>query len=268
MPHRRSTAPGALRSRRHSSAARLKGEHAELMAALRNLIDSLAQTVQINQFISQTSAVWPPQPLGRWPLEADTLGRLVHEVSIRRHEAVIEFGSGASTVAIGKALALAYGDRAAGRHIAFEHHPDFHRLTAAALSAMGLTRVTQLLLSPLVQLARNPEPFGSQPYYDCGQALQDFLSALPADTENLLVLVDGPPGSTCPKARYPALPEVCARTRHLNVSYLLDDASRQDETEILRHWRRHLTSHQIRHTVETWKSQKGVVKITVPAAEI
>ena len=59
---------------------------------------------------------------------------------------------------------------------------------------------------------------------------------LPKDVLIDLLVVDGPPGSTCRLARYPALP-VFAEMMNKNACVFLDDANRKEEMEIVRRWR-------------------------------
>ena len=52
-----------------------------------------------------------------------------------------------------------------------------------------------------------------------------------------LVFVDGPPGTTGPLARYPALPVLRDRCAP-GARFILDDAARPDERTIINRWTR------------------------------
>ena len=131
---------------------------------------------------------------------------------------------------------------------------------------MELSDAVRLELAPISSAQYRHPDADDQRYYACAAALDEFLAGLPADAHNLLVLVDGPPGSTCRYARYPALPHVLPLTRHLNTTFLLDDSHRPDEAAALAQWQQFMREQGIDFTIRGWPSDKGVAEIIVPPA--
>lgn len=257
--------------RRSSTASRIP---ARLNETLRSLIANQLADGSLEQhiynYLSDREVCWMPQQLGKWPLDACTLAELILRVEQGLVDAVIEFGSGASTVAIAKALrhANAHEHAAGVLHLAFEHHPQFHRQTLSALHAMELGDIVRLELAQLAPSPHRHPMAEAQEFYACSSAIEHFLAGLPEGARNLLVLVDGPPGSTCRYARYPALPHVLHPARHLETTFVLDDSRRPDECAALEQWQRLMKDQGVAYSTRAWKSDKGVVEIQVPAAVV
>ena len=163
------------------------------------------------------TAITPLNP--GWQLSAQALQEVVRQVLLDRPKVVVECGSGASTMWIGRALRQV-GE---GRLISREDSADWVGIVGGLLQYEGLSRV-EVRHAPIepVEVAG-----GKQPWY--------AVSAL-ADVEQVdLLLVDGPPGRTSKLARYPAVPALRGKLRP-GATILLDDCHRRDEKETLRRW--------------------------------
>ena len=151
-----------------------------------------------------------------WALTAAGLERVLAEIDGGR-DLVVECGSGASTVAIGRLLA----ERGTGRLFSLEHDRRWYADTAARLERAGASERVELLHAPL-----------RDGWYDPAA-----LRRLPDGIE--LLLVDGPPGELDPngEARYPALPALAGRLLE-GTLVILDDIHRPGERRVLQRWQR------------------------------
>lgn len=162
-------------------------------------------------------AITPLNP--GWQLSSQALHEVVRHVLVERPEVVVECGSGASTMWIGRAL----GRAGQGRLVSLEDSADWVAVVTGLLQQEGLSGV-EVRHAPMetIQVAGH-----AQPWYS--------TSAL-ADVEGIdLLLVDGPPGRTSKQARYPAVPALRDKLRP-GATVMLDDCHRRDEKETLHRW--------------------------------
>jgi len=163
------------------------------------------------------TAITPLNP--GWQLSSRAMQEVVRHVLLDQPEVVVECGSGASTMWIGRALRQV-GE---GRLISLENSADWVEIVAGMLRHEGLSGV-EVRHAPMepVQAAGHEQPWYS-------------LSALADVAEIDLLLVDGPPGRTHKLARYPAVPALRDKLRPGAV-VMLDDCHRRDEKETLHKW--------------------------------
>lgn len=154
-----------------------------------------------------------------WSAGADFLSLLVDHVLAHRPSAIVECGSGLSTLMLARCCAL-NGD---GRVWSLENDPDCAAHTRDALARYGLEQVVRVVDAPLRRYSLNTQEFD---WYDLG--------GLPTRAIELLI-VDGPPGRLGPLARYPALPLLRERLAP-RCTIFLDDAARPDEQAIVARW--------------------------------
>lgn len=110
-----------------------------------------------------------------------------------------------------------------GGHVySLEHEAQFAEATRRLLRDYGLQDFASVIDAPL-------QSEGSQsPWYSL-DGLPDSLP--PVD----VLVVDGPPASGAPLARYPALPRLKSRLA-AKCSVFVDDADRPSEQETIRRW--------------------------------
>ena len=157
--------------------------------------------------------------LGGWAIAPRSMLAVIEHVLRERPRVVVELGSGASTVWLGYAV-----QRYGGHVLSIDHLESYASNTRAMIEDHGLTGVTDVRVAELreVELAD-----GRWSWYDPAQ----FEDVRRID----LLVVDGPPGSTGPEARFPAVPML--RDRLVTGSIVvLDDARRRDEASILERW--------------------------------
>jgi len=163
--------------------------------------------------------VYPGNPAALCPENALFVLQQIH---LRRPKRVVEFGSGASTVLLARALRQLGDDR---RLDSFEHLASWYERTRDLLRSTGLQEVVRLHYSPLEKREGLDVP-----WYDVSVLAKDEA---PCD----LVLVDGPEGgSRDPLARIGGFLTVRDRLAPEAV-VLLDDGLRRGEREIVRRWR-------------------------------
>jgi predicted O-methyltransferase YrrM len=153
--------------------------------------------------------------LGSWKADTGLLTLVADHIIAARPKTVVEFGTGASTLIVARALALSGG----GDFISFEQHPEFVQATRDWLAEHGLEADVRAV--PL-----RPAP-GGWPglWYDHGD-LPDAIDFL---------LIDGPPWTIHPFTRGSAS-TVFGRIAP-GGTIMLDDAARPGERVVARRWR-------------------------------
>ncbi len=162
-------------------------------------------------------------PLRQWAISPDSARELVRVVRAANPKHVVECGSGASTVMLGH-LAIA---GQVGRITSLEHEPLWYEATRTRLRDAGIADEVELVFAPLTERTVGEDV---ATWYDIDVATLD-----PID----LVIVDGPPQSIGPMARWPAAPLLLDRCAP-GCLFVLDDYIRDDEQAIADRWRAEL----------------------------
>lgn len=153
--------------------------------------------------------------LGSWKADTGLLTLVADHILAARPRTIVEFGTGASTLIVARALEMAGG----GSFISFEQHPEFVQATRDWLAE-------HRLLADLRAVPLRPADKGwSGLWYDHGELPEsiDFL------------LIDGPPWTIHPFTRGSAS-TVFGRIAP-GGTIMLDDAARPGERVIARRWR-------------------------------
>ncbi|TFI58028.1 class I SAM-dependent methyltransferase [Sphingomonas parva] len=154
--------------------------------------------------------------LGAWKADTGLLTLVTDHILEHRPGLVVEFGTGASTLVIAKALQKAGG----GTLISFEQHEDFVDATRKWLADYGLEADLRA-----VPLAPSPDGWPGL-WYAHGR--------LPRNID--MMLVDGPPWTIHPLTRG------AASSLFDNIApggtIFLDDAARPGERVVARRWRK------------------------------
>lgn len=163
---------------------------------------------------------YPLPALRGWAASPDLLLEVAKHMLNQKPGVVLECSSGSSTLVAARCMQL----NGKGRVFSLEHNPDYAEATRVELKRQGLADWATVVDAPLENL---PGKSGSSWY---------SLANLPAEANHAdLLIIDGPPQSTCSMARYPAIP-------HLKdflapeATIFLDDADRDDEREAVRLW--------------------------------
>jgi predicted O-methyltransferase YrrM len=157
----------------------------------------------------------PYLPFSSGAMRASGLVHLCNHVFHTAPDAVVECGSGTSTVVLARLLA----QRGHGRLVALEHDPGWAAAITRQLEAEGLAAVARVVLAPLQD----------------GWYAAAGIDELPARID--LLVVDGPPADTpeLAHARHPALGRLEPRLGP-TATVVLDDIGRAGEREVLRRW--------------------------------
>lgn len=162
----------------------------------------------------------PLPPIRDWSLLPDLAADLIERIHRREIRNILEVGSGSSTVLFAMAFA-AVGD---GCVHALEHDPEYAARTQALLQEHGVVDYATVLHAPLAACALD------------GHTTEWYgIEALDLPTGVDLLLVDGPPESTGPEARYPAVPMLADRLA-TGAMIVLDDGYRPAERRIAERW--------------------------------
>jgi len=164
----------------------------------------------------------PLPPMGGWAIGPDFACELVREIIRRRPRAILELGTGASTLVSGYALEMGGG----GKIVSVEHQMEYSSLSALNIKDHQLGDTAQVIHAPLKDVVIGGETF---PWYD--------PSCFPQDRLFDMLIVDGPPGHLRPLARFPALP-MLMKALTPDAIIVLDDANRPDEVSIIDRWDR------------------------------
>ncbi|MFB8145827.1 class I SAM-dependent methyltransferase [Microbacterium sp. NPDC056003] len=198
----------------HARVNTIPGQHRRLASDLVTDVQALFQLMQ------RYSPSAPLPLVAGWALSPAGLLYLADSIERRQAELVVECGSGTSTLW----AAMAMRHKGSGRVLALEHLDAYAEKTRAVLEAHGLSEWAEVRVCPLVDVST---PRGEFRWYDF-------------DVESLgrsidILLVDGPPGTTGPHARYPALPLLAPKLSEPSL-IVVDDAERPDERETIGFW--------------------------------
>jgi predicted O-methyltransferase YrrM len=184
----------------------------------------------------------PPTPLPPtrgWAMSPDLLLHVVNLIRSERPQRVIECGSGISTAVVALALKRFSG----GKVIALEHAEWAGHRTERLLEDWGISEFGEVRCAPLV------------PQEISGESFHWYSPASLPDGPFDLVIVDGPPGSTGPHARYPA--GELLRQLAAPGWAILDDTKRQDELAAAQRWVEEIPGLRSR----TVPAEKGAVEL-------
>ncbi|MCT8498561.1 glycosyltransferase [Chromohalobacter canadensis] len=168
-----------------------------------------------------------PEPLSAmtsWSVAPEFSWWLYSHIVNCKYKSIVELGSGTSTVVIGEALKK----NGYGKVVSFEHNEEYYKKTQKLVQDSGVSDYVKLILAPLKNYSLEGETYK---WYDiCFDHLRHILY----DGAEL-VLIDGPPAATNRHARYPALPLLKDFVKKEAI-WILDDAAREEEQEILERW--------------------------------
>lgn len=173
-----------------------------------------------------------------WVASPDFLGILSALIQEHQPSIVFEAGGGATTLISGYSLQ----QLGSGHVYAVDHQQKFAEQTRDQIKQHGLSEYATALYAPLTPIDINGT---SWQWYDLTQF--DFVSDID------LLVVDGPPQYDNPSdmARYPALPVMKDKLK-ADALILMDDADRENEQEISKHWEQEFSLDLIRYYEKSW----------------
>jgi hypothetical protein len=166
-----------------------------------------------------------PLDLSGWSADPVFVHNVVRLLIETRPALVVECGSGSSTVVVARCLrALGHG-----RIVSLDHDPVYAERSRGLLRLHGVEDVASVVTAPLAPREVKGRQF---------QWYAPTYAALLNGSIDLL-LVDGPPGKSAPRARYPAVPLLLPHLAPA-CAIVLDDGDRQDERAIAHAWAQEL----------------------------
>ena len=167
------------------------------------------------------------EELGTWALDAQTLNFLEQEIIRLRPQAILEFGTGISTICFARHLFEIWGDTDKPRVFSIEQNEWQVEKSQRQLVDFGLEKSVRILHAPLTP--QRIEDITTECYALPPSVLNEFLGELRPD----FVVVDGPSGNS--SVRFGTLPLVKAHVQE-TARFYLDDALRPEELDVAERW--------------------------------
>lgn len=217
-----------------------------------------------------------PDLLHGWPISPDFALKLVRQIKAKDYDLIVEFGSGISTYLELKSLESKQQHSKSIAHIpqliVFEHLETYLQQTQELIVNCPLRQDTDLALRPLEAWQ---DESGNYSFYSGTEIIANTLKMrharkilygkMDASPLKMLVVIDGPPGTTCHWARYPAVPIILDTCIGLSVDidFLLDDVIRFDERDMAEAWENILHTRNLPYTRQDLDYEKGGLLIHV-----
>lgn len=251
-----------------------------LGAALSNSTKQIESFIGVNDYVNKGIK---PLSFHGWPISPDIGLNIIGLIDANNYDAILEFGSGTSTVLMAKALIAKYQNPDSkfiseksdvknlslrddsyrdlpNRLITFEHNSIYFNKTLQSLKNNSLEYIVDLVHAPLVDYQYKGDNYL---YYNCNEKLQELARIYKGRKAKFLVLVDGPPGATNKNARFPALPHLLNNLPEHTFTIIMDDYNRPEEKEITKMWTQILDSRYIQYTQEEIKCEKGCTILSI-----
>jgi hypothetical protein len=207
--------------------------------------DALYRQIECREVLQDLLGAGVLPPMRSFAVSPDLALDLARRVLDGRAATIVETGSGVSTLVI----ALALQRRASGGHgWALEHDASYAERTRALLEHYGCGEFVTVVHAPLVPVTVDG---ASYPFYD--------VERLPVSGIDLL-FIDGPPATSNPRARFPAL-HVFRPLLDPSAVIVLDDADRPDERGIVEEW----VGAGLCEVVARPRHEKGTVELALHA---
>ena len=227
-----------------------------------NTSKQIESFISLNRYINHHEV---PLSFHGWPISPDIGLTLVDYIENKEVDAVIEFGSGTSSVLFAKTFKLANPNNAnwclEQPITSFEHNEEYLQKTSKLLSSHQCRDLVNLTHAPLVDFQYSGP--GQFHYYDCEDAIANLFVSLGNDKKNVLVLIDGPPGVTNKNARFPALPILLNHIGQHRLIIVMDDFARDDEQETFELWEALVEKRGLPYKSQTIETEKGLSILTI-----
>lgn len=227
-----------------------------------NISKQIESFFYLNKYLSEHQM---PLNFHGWPISPDIGLVLVEHIENKAIDAVIEFGSGTSSVILAKSFRLAnseFGTWSLKKPIiSFEHNQEYLEKTSLLLESHNCREIVDLVHAPLIDFKyKDNDNFL---YYDCQETIKNLSLSFDKSKKNILVLIDGPPGVTNKNARFPALPILLNHLSNHKLFVVMDDYNRDDEKETFILWEELVESCSLSHISQVVETEKGLSILTI-----
>jgi hypothetical protein len=263
-------------------------------SGLKNTIKQIESYIGIESYLTHKNMMLP---MHGWPVSPDFMLHLIEMIETRDYDLIIEFGSGTSTVLMAKTIhkirmqhrrliktidgpGIALSDGISDTStsvttnyaqiipikswpmvVTFEHNKKCHGDTQMKLHQAGVAEFVDLIYAPLHDyMASDGNRFL---YYTCEEKLAALGKSLEGRRAHILVLVDGPPGTTNHHARYPVMPIMLQHFSVHQLDVLLDDTNRKEEKEIVDLWAELLDKRSLAYEKQNLAFEKGACLLSI-----
>lgn len=241
----------------------------ELKSFFKNQLSSQSVNAskQIEAFIGLNDYLqhgYKPLNFHGWPISPDIALFLLNLLDTESYDAVIEYGSGTSTALISRGIKVKSAESNKQTRdslfYSFEHSLEYFHKTKRLVNQHGGENHVELCHTPLVGFDFNGQKYS---YYDCKAKLQELSDRLESESPRIMILVDGPPGTTNKHARFPALPILLEVFEGCDMDFVVDDFQRTEEKEIVLEWKKILSSKEIEFEEQQVVSEKGFTVLKI-----
>jgi predicted O-methyltransferase YrrM len=211
---------------------------------------SLAKSVETHDVASSISHlvmdIRPTKALNftrSWMATPQFLLALYEEIKGNKPQTVLDIGSGMTTVM----SAFALRANGFGKVYAWEHELGHAQNTRELIESHNLSHFTQVEHRLLKSVELSGTDFL---WFDTSNSFEKQID---------LLIVDSPPGSTGPMARYPAIPLLKHRLSE-NAIIFVDDVERADESKMVKEWLKLLPNSKVSISKPQEKGQFAVIR--------
>jgi len=230
----------ALHRKVNRNADRVSKELSGQTGRIKNEIaDAYHQIEAMEQLLPLLKLSAPLPPSRGWAASPDFLLTLAHVTKRDKPRLTVELGSGVSSLVLAKS--------GAKKIVSLDHSEEFGHQTREILASHGV-RGVDIRIHELESYA------GKYKWY----ARSTFKGLAKID----LLVIDGPPSSTNPDARYPAL-EHLVPLLSPRATVILDDVDREEERKLADGIARALPN----HTMTIYSHEKGTAVIAPRTGE-
>jgi len=156
-----------------------------------------------------------------WSAAADFVDILIDYCLAEKPITILECSSGLTTLVLARCCQI----NGYGHVFSLENGEQYVTKTRAELDDFSLSQQASVLHAPLITSVTGKGEFQ---WYD-----RQELAVLTEPVD--MLVIDGPPGFIQPQSRYPALPLLKSYLAE-DVVIFLDDAARDDEQRLVKHW--------------------------------
>ena len=197
------------------------------MHTLKNRVDKIRRDVGDIHGLVRLAPYTQDLPLpigGGWALTGDSAALLAREVLVRKPHAILELGSGVSTLILGQIIKR----NGVGHLLSIDHDPVWATQTRKLVDTLGLADVITVVDAPLKTMTIGNR---TAKWYDIPENALNNFGAID------LLFVDGPPqpNDQTQAARYPAFPLLRKRLTP-DALIFVDDAHRPTESSMVAQW--------------------------------